>query len=208
VSATTSGETFNRSRHYFLRVSTQGQNRLTISTFLAGLTFAAFAALLTTSVPTPPIGDLGTLRWQDTLQNGDWWAGLLLSIVTILLGAATFAFLLAVVATYRALQHLADLSPSVVSQLTNPHHIDSGRAYPVIPINDQERLKDAYGIYDASADLIPRGIGALFLTLPLIALHTNWLVGVVTLGAGLILLGRRTELQTITLSTIRPTSKR
>lgn len=128
--------------------------------------------------------------------------------MTILLGAATLAFLVAVVATYRALQHLADLSPSVVSLLTNPHHIDSGRTYPVIPIDDQERLKDAYGIYDASADLIPRGIGALFLTLPLIALHTNWLVGVVTLGAGLILLGRRTELQTITLSTIRPTSKR
>ena len=125
MSAPADGEMFTRSRHYFLRISTQGQNRLTISTFLAGLTFAAFAALLTTSVPTPPLGNLGMLRWQDTLQNGDWWAGLLLAVVTILLGAATLAFLVAVVATYRALQHLADLSPSVVSLLTNPPHVDS-----------------------------------------------------------------------------------
>jgi len=160
------------------------------------------------SVPTPPVGNLGTLRWQDTLRNGDWWAGLLLAIVTIVLGAATCAFLVTVVATYRALQHLADVSPSVVLMLANPPHVDRGGTYPAIPIEDQERLQDAYRIYEASAALIPRGIGALFLTVPLIALHTNWVVGAVTLILGLILLGRRTELQTITLSTIRSTSNR
>lgn len=208
MSAPTSGETFTRPRHYFLRISTQGQNRLTISTFLAGLTFAGFAALLTTSVPTPPLGNLGTLRWQDTLQNGDWWAGLLLTIVTIVLGAATLAFLVTVVATYRALQHLADVSPSVVLMLANPPHVDRGGTYPAIPIEDQERLQDAYRIYEASAALIPRGIGALFLTVPLIALHTSRVVGAVTLVVELILLGRRTELQTIMLSTIGPTSNR
>jgi hypothetical protein len=203
MATSTSSQDFSQIRHYYLRVSTQGQNRLTIGTFLAGLTFAAFAALLTTSIPTPGWSSLGPLTVNETLGNGDWWSALLLALVAILLGVATFTFLLAVVGTYRALQHLAKVSPSVVAMLTNPPHPDPTGAYPPIDEMDQERLKDAFDTYTMSAYLIPRGIGALFLTLPLIALHTNWPVGVVSIVVGLILAYRLSDLRPVVVSTIR-----
>jgi len=53
---------FNKCRHEYLKVSSQAPTRLTVSTFLAGLSFAAFAAILPTAyIPSPGPTELSRL---------------------------------------------------------------------------------------------------------------------------------------------------
>ncbi len=111
---------FRTSRHYYLRVNSQGQNRLTISTFLTGLTFASFAALLASPPVASPTVDL-----------------VLFAVSGALMGVATLLFLLAAASTYAALQLLANVSPGVAKAM------DDGTP-TLVDERHTRRLHDAY----------------------------------------------------------------
>jgi len=156
-------------RHYFLRISTQGQNRLTVSTFLAGLIFASFAALLTASqIPVDKAPSA-----EQSLQA----AG------TAVLSLATVLFLITAFSTYIALQHLADLSPSVAKALAD------GTEMP-IPSEDAARLQSGYKIYSETTSLIPWGLVLVLVALPIIGWHTYVYIGVITIVLLVIVLMR------------------
>lgn len=158
-------------RHYYLHVSSEAQNRLTISTFLGGLTFASFAALLSAT---------SLSSW--TVQT------ILSAAIDILLGTATFLFLLTVAGTYTALQHLAQLSPTAVKNLGGDPP-GAGQPDPVLDSRDVTRLTEAYQTYQEPRHFIPAGLALIFLSLLLIGFQINWLVGIIVtlIFAGLLL---------------------
>jgi len=84
-----SQKAFNAYRHAYLRVTTRGQTRLQTSTFLAGLTFAAFAASLATPYIATPLSvppDIGKLVQDPLWLNSalQVLAGTLLALTTYL----------------------------------------------------------------------------------------------------------------------------
>ena len=159
---------FKEARHRFLRVDTQGHTRLTISTFLTGLTFAAFAALLN----APPLAPApGSSLTPDQL---------LFTLSRTLMSIATLLFLLTAASTYAALQSLADVSPSAAKNLGDgvPCRLDP---------RDAERLRVAYTTYTAASHWVPWGLAVLLLSLPLIGWRTSPLIGGATLLTAAIL---------------------
>lgn len=172
-------------RHYYLRVTSEAPNRLTISTFLGGLTFASFAALLT-----------ATSIAQFTA------AAILPAIVDVLPGAATFLFLLTTASTYSALQHIAKPSPTAVKDLGGDPP-EPGMLPPVLVPDDIDRLTDAFNSYEQPKHFIPVGLALVFLSLLLIGYQINWIVGIImTVIFGVLLSFVRTMTRT-TFDTLR-----
>lgn len=172
-------------RHYYLRVTSEAPNRLAISTFLGGLTFASFAALLT-----------ATSIAQFTA------ATILPAIVDVLLGAATFLFLLTTASTYSALQHIAKLSPTAVKALGGDPP-EPGTPPPVLVPDDIGRLTDAFNSFEEPKHFIPTGLGLVFLSLLLISYQINWVVGIVTTIIFGVLLSFVRTLTRTTFDTVR-----
>lgn len=177
-------------RHYYLRVTSEAQNRLTISTFLGGLTFASFAALLT-----------ATSISQFTA------ATIVPAIVDVLLGAATFLFLLTTASTYSALQHVAKLSPTAVKDLGGDPPAP-GTLPPVLNPNDIDRLTDAFNSYEEPKHFIPIGLGLVLLSLLLIGFQINWGVGIITTIIFVVVLFSVRTLVRTTFDTLRGRSSR
>lgn len=151
---TDAGE-FATYRHYYLRVNTEGSARLTIATFLTGLTFGIFVARLTTNA----LVDL-------TVPT------VLAGVIDALLGAATFLFLLTAVSAYTATRLLAQLSPSATAALEQPTPVGLDR-------HDARRLDEAYRVYMEPVRFIQAGLGLLLLSLLLLAFLASPILGVV-----------------------------
>jgi hypothetical protein len=151
---------FESARHHFLRVNSQGSSRLSVSTSLTGLTFAAFAALL--------VGPGGTPGAPLTADQA------VVTAVRVLTSIASLLFLLTAASTFAALQLLANVSPSASKSLGEgtPRGLDQ---------RDVRRLQDAYTIFMAPSHWIPWGLVVLMLTFPVIAWHAYLLLGVGTL---------------------------
>lgn len=185
MAANTAPLDFATYRHYYLRVTSEAQNRLTISTFLGGLTFASFAALLTAT------------------SIAQFTAAIILpAIVDILLGAATFLFLLTTASTYSALQHIAKLSPTAVKALGGDAPAP-GTPPPVLDPYDIDRLIDAFNSYEQPKHFIPIGLALLFLSLLLIGFQINWVVGIITTIIFGVLLSFVRTLTRTTFDTVR-----
>jgi hypothetical protein len=176
VAAESPATEFQHYRHCYLRVSTQGSNRLTISTFLSGLTFASLIALLVASPPTSTIHILNNLWW---FANG---------ILDLTLGVATLLFLVTAFGTFAALQHIANLSPTIVQTLAD---IGSEKdfnnfkfRYPLRFNLDIEEIDKAYSSYMGPALYTQTGLGLVFISLLIVNFRAGWLVGVATVVVG------------------------
>ena len=146
-----------RHRHRYLRVHSQAQNRLTVSTFLAGLTFGAVTGLITTH----PFTSLDP-------------SVVLLAVTDMLLVTATFLFLLTAVATYFALQRLADLSPTAVTQLRDA-------AAAPLSAADARRLDLAYRVYTAPGRFLYIGLFLILCSVLLLCFRLSWPIGVIAI---------------------------
>jgi len=143
---------FNERRHEYLKVSSQAPTRLTVSTFLGGLSFAAFAAILPTAyIPSPGPTELSRLlngsAMLTAVLDPAWLGTALFAACGVFLGLTSIVFLLATMSTYTALQHQADISPRVVKQLqeglpSNAHPPDANP--PGIEQRDRDLVRDAY----------------------------------------------------------------
>ena len=137
----------------YTRVSSQAPNRLQTCSFLAGLTFAAFASVLASD----PL-DL-TRAWPTT--------GLRLAI-DILLGAASVALLLATLGLYAAIHDLGGVTQDQVAQ-DNRIALDT--------------VRRCYDSYHRSGNLLVAAVVCIILSLLLLGLYVAWPVGVVALAA-------------------------
>ena len=153
-------------RHYYLRVNNEGRNRLTVGTFLTGLTFGTFTARLAVTALTGL-----------NLQT------LLVAAIDTFLGTATFLFLLTTLSTYTALQLLARLSPSAQAALGAPTPV-------ALDDHDARRLKTAYTAYEEPANFILWALGLIVASLLLMAFLASPVVGIAVAFILLLLLYR------------------
>ena len=154
----TQPERFKDYRHYYLRVNTQAATRLTMATFLAGLTFAAVAALVT-------LGSADASHLSDPQ-----------TVAIILLAVAAILFLLATISTYAAIQRLNDVSPHTLDLFKTDDAVS-------FPFEDGEDLRYAYNAYRETSFFIPAGLVLLLASMPVIGLHLRSPVGLVILIA-------------------------
>lgn len=154
-------DTFDAARHDYLRVTSQGQTRLAIGTFLTGLTFAAFTALLA-AAPIMPTATTPVTPDQ-----------VLFGLSGALMGLATLLFLLTTASTYAALQVLANVSPTATKALSD------GTLSRLDP-RDVQRLQTARALYMKPSHWIPWGLVVLVLSMPLIGWRTHPFIGVAT----------------------------
>jgi len=175
-------EEFNDCRHKYLKVTSQAPARLTVATFLTGLTFAAFAALL--SVPGVP-----THLFDGAKRPSSFGDNELLAVCAVLLGATTMVLLLATLSTYVALQEQADIAPSAAKLFQDglaegaqpPQQVDAG-AHPSVSVDERDvrRINAAFAAYDNTRILLPSGLGLLFASLIAVAFRIDLLVGAAT----------------------------
>ncbi len=152
----------------YLRVSTQGPNRYQTSSFLAGITFAAFAALVSTKplefvslndMASQCVGRHGTgcanlHIWEWLQRNGDT---LKLAVTFFSLGAATVLLLLTTLGAYRAMLILGDVpgkQGKALEEGTIPAGID----------NFRDKIISAYKWYHKAGHLIPWPVGLILLS--------------------------------------------
>jgi len=109
----------------------------------------------------------------------------------VLLGFTSILFLLAVVCTYAVVDVFGDIAPKTIKELNdapatgpsiNPHDLKAIEAgtIPSIDTDDVWRIDKAFFIYERSSRLLPLGLVLTFITVPVVAFHVHWVVGVLT----------------------------
>ena len=138
--------------------------RFQTSSFLGGITFAAFAALL---VAKPADYRTAIRSIHNLLLSAD---SILFLASACSLGAASCILLWATIGSYAGVQKLALLSPSVIPQLRQGSSAG-------IPAKDAMLVKDAYDSYHRAGLAIPWAILCIMLSLICIGWQLVWAVG-------------------------------
>ena len=150
-------------------LSRAAPNRLSVSTFFAGFTLAAFVGLFTVA---PELHHLDA-------------SGIVLLAAEALIAASTLLFIFTAMATYVCMQRLAELSVAAVDALTS----DDGRP---LGDRDQRLLREAVAIYREPAPFIVWGLLLVVAGILLIARHVYpALFAVLAAVTGLILIRTR-----------------
>lgn len=137
----------------YLRLNRSAPNRLTVSTFLAGFTLAAFVALFSAA------------QHIDQL-NSD---AVVLFLADAFLGVATLLFLVSTTATYVAMQRIAGLSSGAMQTVDSVH--------PSFSPGDDTRLREAEAIYLEPATFIVWGLLLIVASLLLVGWHIHPALG-------------------------------
>ncbi len=157
-------------------------NRLTFSTFLGGLTFAAFAAFESSPIRT----SIATFNAQ---------SGLALS-VAISLGVSTLIFLAVAASSHQAIRHLSNVSQESKTTLATagtpddsiPQTLTTERYRGDKKIgSDLDKIRSAWAIHQESDRAVNLGFLILMLALILIGVEANYSVGIVVTIALLII---------------------
>ena len=167
-------KTWKDYKEVYDRLQSQESNRLTISTFLGGLTFAAFAAFESSPLKI----SIGRLDFQAGLALG----------AAILLGVSTLIFLAVAVSAYQAIRHLNNISQESVTNLRTRDNANSNIPDALTIVRsegdkkvgtDLDRIKSAWDIHEESDKAISLGFVVLILALIFIGLEVNYTAGVV-----------------------------
>jgi hypothetical protein len=154
------------------KLQAQESNRLTISSFLGGLTFAAFAAFESSPIKIS----------LTKLDSGSAF-GL---AAAISLGMSTLIFLAVAVSAYQSIRHLSRISQKTREELsgnspTSKSNLeDSTEEISLEDVKirqDFERIKLAWKIHEESEKAINLGFALLILALILVGLAVNYSVG-------------------------------
>lgn len=155
----------DEAQQVYLRLSRSAPNRLTVSTFLAGFTLAAFVALFSAAQSIDHVS-------SDSI---------VLFLADAFLGIATLLFLVTTTATYIAMQRIAALSPEAMTSAESAH--------PSFSPSDGVRLREAESIFLEPATFIVWGLLLIVASLLLVGWHVHpGLSLVLLLGLAAILL--------------------
>lgn len=133
----------------YLRVSRSAPNRLTVSTFLAGFTLAAFVALFSAAQTIDHV-------------NSD---SVVLFLADAFLGIATLLFLVTTTATYVAMQRIAALSPEAMRSVDTLN--------PSFSVSDGTKVREAELIFLEPATFIVWGLLLIVASLLLVGWHVS-----------------------------------
>lgn len=161
-------------RHTYFVLSRAAPNRLTVTTFFAGFTLAAFVGLFTV---------------MPRFHHADA-TSLLVVFAQALVATSTLLFIVTAMATYVSMQRLSELSKAATDALAQDA-FDPLRLSP----RDAALLQDAQRIYDEPALFVPVGLLLVIFGIQLIAWHIYAIVGGVITLATLIMLIRTESLQ-------------
>ncbi|MDH2900367.1 MAG: hypothetical protein PXY39_05300 [archaeon] len=176
-------KTWEDYQEVYERLQSQESNRLTISSFLGGLTFASFAAFES----SPIKNSLARLDAQSVFALG----------TALLLGISTLIFLAVAVGAYQAIRHFSHISQESVDKLqsrdntsdTIPEALTTERTGADNKVgNDLERIKSAWNIHEESDKAISIGFAFLIFALVLIGFEVNYSVGIIVIVGLLVLL--------------------
>ena len=163
------GSSHDDARKIYLRLTRSAPNRLTVSTFLAGFTLAAFVALFSSAQSIDRIT-------SDTV---------VLLLADAFLGIATLLFLVTTTASYVAMQRLAGLSADAM--------LGTEFERPSLSPGDVTMLREAEAIFLEPATYIVWGLLLIVASLLLVGWHVNPGLSVVLfLGLAVILTRTRT----------------
>jgi hypothetical protein len=164
------------------KLQAQESNRLTISSFLGGLTFAAFAAFEASPIKT----SLSKLDLEAAFALG----------AAISLGVSTLIFLAAALSAYQSLRHLGQVSQDASKELeqyskTSKDDNSLTRIEGDLALNEKfrkdfERISSAWRIHEESEKAINLGFAFLILALIFVGLEVNYSVGIIVIVALLI----------------------
>jgi hypothetical protein len=163
------------------KLQSQESNRLTISSFLGGLTFAAFVAFESSPIKISFSGS----NTQSTLAL----------LAAICLGISTLIFLAVAVSAYQAIRHLDRISQDTRKKLERSSNVDENIAEASAlgsssenqkAGKDLERVRLAWKIHEESEKAISLGFVFLILALIFVGLEVNYSVGIVVIVALLI----------------------
>lgn len=144
----------------YIRVSTNAQTRLTVSTFLGSICLSIFAVFL-----------------PNTFQLTGSDTGSILAVITeVLIGSACVLFLLITAAVSIVLIRLSDLNPSVRKLL------DDIEANIQISEKDRHNLESIIKLYHGIYLINYISLGALLLCLPIVGFRINMWVGICILA--------------------------
>ncbi len=156
----------------YLRLSRSTPNRLTVSTFLAGFTLAAFVALFSSAQTIDHVN-------SDTV---------VLFLADAFLGIATLLFLVTTTATYVAMQRIAGLSAEAMRSADTAH--------PTFTPTDAVTLQQAETIFLEPATFIVWGLLLIVASLLLVGWHVSPGLSVVLFLGLVVLMVRAGTLRT------------
>jgi hypothetical protein len=161
-------------RHVYFVLSRAAPNRLTVTTFFAGFTLAAFVGLFTV---------------MPRFHHADA-TSLLVVLAQVLVATSTLLFILTAMATYVSMQRLSELSRAATDALAR----DASDPLRLGP-RDAALLRDAQRIYDEPGLFVPWGLLLVIFGIQLIAWHIYAIVGGIITVVTLMLLIRTESLQ-------------
>jgi hypothetical protein len=171
-------KTWKDYQNVYDNLESRESNRLTFSTFLGGLTFAAFAAFESSPIKV----SLATLDVQ---------SGLAL-VAAILLGVSTLIFLAVAASAYQAIRHLSHVSQESKAKLqtVSPGDENIPESFMIDRYEgdkkigrDLDRIRSAWSIHEESEKAISLGFLVLILALIFVGLEVNYSVGIVVIIA-------------------------
>jgi hypothetical protein len=183
-------------RRKYRRVNGHGPLRTQLTGFLSVIAFS-FTALATASPLT-----------TSTDSKPNFWTSVSILLqfgIDIALGVGTVFFLIATVASYKAVHDLSDLSPDVASYLLK----DDETAYDYYYVMPHKADVDrAETIYREAGRLVPWGIGAVLFAVLAIGLHRHLVVGLaVALALVIALRTDKAYLRSVRKDVVEPVGK-
>jgi uncharacterized membrane protein YcjF (UPF0283 family) len=151
-------------------------NRLTISSFLGGLTFAAFAAFESSPIKI----SFASFSVQEVFGLG----------AAICLGISTLIFLAVAVSAYQALRHLSQISQESVKKMQVERNSNGNVPRAILSESaptDSDLARDfrkiglALRIHNEAEKAINLGFGFLIFALFFVGLEVNYSVGIIVI---------------------------